>query len=61
MSWSDVGNKWSARIGFGGKSVFLGLYDIKEEAAHAYNTAALKLYGNFSCLNKRIEYGEISK
>lgn len=41
-------NTWLARIGVGGKSVHLGCFRTPEEAAAAYEAAALKFYGEGS-------------
>ena len=44
------GTKYIARIGKAGKIV-LGYYTTPEEAAHAYDIAAIKLYGEYAKLN----------
>jgi hypothetical protein len=43
------GNKWMARIGRGMK--YLGHFSTPEEAATAYNTAAIDRWGEFANLN----------
>jgi hypothetical protein len=45
-------NKYSAQIGFNNKKIYLGQFKSKEEAAKAYNEAAIKYFGEFACLNK---------
>ena len=38
-------------IGKDGKSIYIGVFATKEEAAEAYNRVALELYGDFAVLN----------
>lgn len=40
-----------ADIYIGNKAIRLGHYETRDEAAHAYNKAAIKLHGDFACLN----------
>jgi len=47
-----IGNKWGAQINENGKRVHIGCYATAEEAALAYNEAALRVYGEFASLNK---------
>lgn len=44
--------KYAARIGRGGKVVYLGVFDSSESAAIAYNTAAVEMFGDFARINK---------
>jgi hypothetical protein len=44
-------NRWSARIRTDGVLLELGLFKTKEEAARAYNEAALRHHGRFARLN----------
>lgn len=44
-------NKWRAVIKVNQKKISLGLYFAKEEAARAYNLAALRYFGEFAWLN----------
>lgn len=44
--------RWAARITVLGKSHALGYYDTPEEAARAYDEAALRLHGDFAATNE---------
>ena len=46
------GGRWYAGIKVDGQTFRLGYFDIKEDAAEAYNKAALKHHGEFSRLNE---------
>lgn len=43
--------KWQARISVNGRRQTIGYYDTQEEAARAYDAAALRLHGEFARLN----------
>ncbi len=43
---------WRARLTFKGAEIHLGRFKTKEEAARAYNDAALEHFGEFAYLNK---------
>ncbi len=45
-------NKWCAKIKIRQKQINLGSFNTKEEAAIAYNQAAIKYHGEFALLNK---------
>jgi hypothetical protein len=47
VSWHNATRKWSARIGYKGKKLHLGVYETIEEAVDVYNKKAIKLYGEF--------------
>lgn len=49
---NDNGKKWRSIIEYKGKKYNLGVYDIEEEAALAYNNKAIELWGNDCYLNK---------
>lgn len=44
-------NPWRAQIGVGGKLVDLGSHPTAQEAAEAYNRAALEYFGEYAKLN----------
>lgn len=52
VSWHKSSNKWLAKIGGTNSRIHIGLFSSKEEAALAYNEAALKYYGEFARLNE---------
>jgi hypothetical protein len=50
-----LGNKtriWEAYIWHENRKIGLGAYRTEEEAARAYNAAALQYHGEFACLNE---------
>lgn len=47
--------KWTAQIGVGWRSVYLGTFTDKIEAARAYDRAAIEHFGEFARLNFPIE------
>ena len=49
--YDEQRRKWLASIKHQGKAYFLGRHKTKEEAAHAYNKAAIELHGEFAVLN----------
>lgn len=51
VSWNTKYQKWTASITVNNISIFLGNFIIKEDAARAYNTAAIKYHGEFAVLN----------
>lgn len=52
VHWHKVANKWQARIRINYTRINLGLFINKDDAARAYNEAAIRLHGEFAVLNK---------
>lgn len=50
--WRKDEDRWVARICFNKKEICLGRFKSEEQAAAAYNKAAIEYFGEFSCLNK---------
>lgn len=51
VSWYKRCQKFEAKIGMGGKKKSLGYFTDEVEAAKAYDTAAIKQFGEFAKLN----------
>jgi AP2 domain-containing protein len=52
VSWYKRHKKWEARIKIGKRNIRLGLYQSKEDAARAYNAAALEFIPDFAYINE---------
>ncbi len=52
VSWQSSFNKWRAYIVVDGKKRGLGSFEIEEDAAKAYNQAAINAFGEFAILNE---------
>jgi hypothetical protein len=52
VTWMTDSNKWRNRITLGGREFHLGVFESEQEAALAYNQAAIKFYGEYSKLNQ---------
>lgn len=52
VSWHKQREKWTVRIMSGGKYLSLGLFTSKEDAAKAYNAAAVTYQNDFAYQNK---------
>ena len=51
VSFDKRSKKWNAKISFKGKSIHLKRYEIEKDAAKAYNTAAIELFGKDARIN----------
>ena len=51
VHWHKRANKFRAKIQFQKKLIHIGLFTSAEEAAAAYNTKAIELYGEFANIN----------
>lgn len=51
VDWHPISNKWRAAITTNGKKIHLGTFVDINDAAHAYNNAALLYHGEFARLN----------
>lgn len=49
--WFESRKKWIANISYNKKTIYLGCFNNKIDAAKAYNNAALKYYKEFAKLN----------
>lgn len=49
--WSKKYGKWESKINAEGKRKHLGYFHCEQEAAHAYNKAAIELHGEYARLN----------
>lgn len=53
VHWNRQCGKWQARITYGGKKIYIGLFDCVEEAGRAYDRKCLELRGDRAVLNFR--------
>jgi len=54
VSWNKGSKKWQAQIGINKQTKYLGVFDNENHAAHVYNLAAKRYFGEFALLNKII-------
>lgn len=52
VCWNKRDKIWFAQIKINKKRFYLGNFKIEEEAAGAYNKAAIELFGEYACLNE---------
>ncbi|WP_322505473.1 HNH endonuclease [Chroococcidiopsis cubana] len=52
VCWDKTNKKWVAKIKVNGKTKHLGRFSIAEDAACAFNKAALEYHGEYAHLNK---------
>lgn len=51
VTWIPSRSKWQAQIGISGRQTYIGKFDCEHAAGHAYNKAAIEIYGEFAVLN----------
>lgn len=55
VTWDKVNKRWLVRIQVRGKSRYLGIFKSEEDAARAYDAAALDAWGAYARLNFPVE------
>ena len=54
VCWNKPTSKWRARIRISGKLLHLGFFHTPEDAAEAYDAAAIRYFGEFSLTNAKL-------
>ena len=49
--WHSAARKWAACITESGRNKYIGVFNVEEDAARAYDREALLLYGEFAYMN----------
>lgn len=52
VRWHTQRHKYTAQISINDRSVYVGIFESEDDAARAYNAAALRQYGEFARLNE---------
>lgn len=55
VSWFHKRSKWVCSIKYNRKTIYIGTFDCKREAARAYNKKAKEIFGEFAYLNEIIK------
>lgn len=53
VCWHNKNKKWTASLRFNKKRIYLGIFEIEEDAARAYDAKAKELHGEWTYLNFR--------
>lgn len=59
VTWSNQHRKWMAQISINYKRKTIGVFNSKDQAAIAYNIAALKYHGEFAKLNNVMKFRNV--